>query len=293
MITEKNIFEKGMLISLRMGSFAGRKKLSDDQLKDLPKEIVRGVHDLFEQSFKDKLNAIILFDGQTRNEVKMRSVPFPIDGVYFLSFDQIDSVIEYLEGRKNSRNELVNDVLDDYEGAIKKFADSYPDYYRRAVGRYPSKDRLSQRFYFEYQFVKISAPDKNPLISPEQYKKEMMKFAATVSEMKQEVVSTIYQTLTELTERLKKQSKEGKMNQRTFNSLSRFMEQINMVYSEFIDRDDLKKVINKIKSETLGVTAEELRDNETERKRFHKAITSLTKEIQALPDVELKRAIDF
>ena len=42
MINESNLMEKGMLINLKIGGYAGRKKLDKDQMKDLPQEIVRG-----------------------------------------------------------------------------------------------------------------------------------------------------------------------------------------------------------------------------------------------------------
>ena len=293
MINENNIFEKGMLINLKTGAYAGRKKLSADQLKDLPKEIVRGVHDLFEHAFKEKLEGIMNFDGATRAYVKTFSVPFPIDGVYFLAFEKIDNIIEFLDRRKEQRLEMVEDVLNRYEDAITAFAVKYPDYYKRAKDKYPSKSRLAERFYFDYQFLKISAPDKSPLISAEQYKREMQKFGETISEMKKEVVGTIYQTMIELTERLKRQSKDGKMNQRTFNNLGKFLEQINDVYADFLDRDDLKAALDKVKKETLGITADGLRDNDAQRKKFNKAISALTEEIKTLPDIELKRSIDF
>lgn len=292
-VNENNIFEKGMLISLNLGNYAGRKKLSDDQLENLPKEIVRGVHDLFEKSFKEKLDAITKHDAETRWNLKSNCVPFPIDGIYFLAYDRIEKVMQYLDERKALRQALIDEVLEHYEDAKNAFAKKYPAYYVKAQNRYPSKARLAQRFYFEYQFLKISAPDKNPMISPEMYKKEMEKFRQTITAMKQEVVGIIYQTLTDLTNRLKKQSKDGKMNQRTFNNLHKFLEQIDSTYSEFIDRKDLQDTLKKVKAEIKGKSADMLRDNEAQRNKFHKAISALTKDIQALPDVDMKRAIDF
>lgn len=292
-VNENNIFEKGMLINLSMGSFSGRKKLDQDQLENLPKEIVRGVHDLFEHAFKEKLEAISKHDAETRGKVKSLSVPFPIDGIYFLSYNRIETVIDYLDGRKKSRRELVEEVLANYEEAKNSFAKKYPAYYAKAQYKYPTKAKLAGRFYFEYQFLKISAPDKNPMISPEQYKREMEKFRETITNMKQEVVGIIYQELSDLTNRLKHQSKDGKMNQRTFNNLHKFFEQIDSTYSEFIDRQDLQETINKVKAGIKGMSADMLRDNDAQRAKFHKAISALTAEIQALPDVETKRAIDF
>jgi flavorubredoxin len=220
-------------------------------------------------------------------------VPFPIDGIYFLSFDRIEKMIEYLDERKKSRWELVEEVLSHYEEAKNSFANKYPAYYAKAQNKYPSKTKLARRFYFEYQFLKISAPDHNPMISPEQYKREMAKFRDTINEMKQEVVGIIYHSLSSLTNRLKRQSKDGKMNQRTFNNLHKFLEQIDSTYTEFIDRKDLQETLKKVKAEIKGMSADMLRDNDAQRAKFHKAIAALTTEIQALPDVETKRAIDF
>jgi hypothetical protein len=292
-VNENNIYEKGVLINLNMGAFSGRKKLSADQLENLPKEIVRGVHDLFEKSFKLKLNAVDSHDSSTRDDLKYWCIPFPLKGVYFLPSDRIEKVISFLEERKSSRQELIKEILDGYEDAKAVFAEKYPEYYKRAQNSYPSKSRLASRFYFEYQFLKISAPDNNSLISPEQYRKEMEKFRETINEMKQEVVSIVYQSLSDLTNRLKKQSKDGKMNQRTFNSLHKFLEQVDSTYTEFIDRKDLQDTLEKVKAEIKGMSADMLRDNDAQREKFHKAISALTNEIQALPDVEAKRAIDF
>jgi hypothetical protein len=292
-VNENNIFEKGMLISLNLGAYAGRKKLSDDQLENLPKEIVRGVHDLFEKGFKEKLDAISKHDAETRGNLKSNCVPFPIDGIYFLAYDRIENMIAYLDERKISRWTLVEEVLEHYEDAKNDFAKKYPTYFAKAQYKYPSKTKLAGRFYFEYQFLKISAPDKNPMISPEMYKREMEKFRQTVSTMKQEVVGIIYQSLFDLTNRLKRQSKDGKMNQRTFNNLHKFLEQVDSTYTEFIDRKDLQDTLQKVKAEIKGMSADMLRDNDAQRAKFHKAISALTNEIQTLPDVEAKRAIDF
>jgi hypothetical protein len=294
MITEKNIFEKGMLINLNQGSYAGRKRLSKDQMKDLPTEIVRGVHDLFDAEFKRLLKDISAYDRDTRHEVKMKSVPFPIDGVYFTGSERIEPMIELLEQRKQERGELIEKAVANYEGAIQSFAEKYPDYYEKAKHKYPTKQHFQERFYCKYQFLKISAPGKeDKLISPEVYKKEMEKFRETIQEMKAEVISTIYQELLETTNRLRKQCTDGKPNQRTLNTLNEYLKRIDEVYSDFVDRDDLKKAIKSIKAQVLGVTADALRDNDDTREKFRKGISDLVGEIKNLPNIPLRRAIDF
>lgn len=293
MINEKNIFEKGMLISIRAGAYAGRKKLSDDQLKDLPTEIVRGVYDLFDKDFKRQLNDVSALDLEARNKIRKIAIPFPIDAVFFVVSGKIDEAIEYLDRKKEEREELIQKVLDKYEEAIKTFSEKYPEYYKKAKNDYPSKAALRARFYFEYQFIKIAAPDKSPIISSEQYKKEMAKFKDSINDMKKEVVGTIYQALLESTERLRNQCDGGKPNQRTLDTLNKFLKQIDEVYADFVDRGDLKGMIAKVKAQVLGVTAEDLRNNEEMKKDFRDAISKVASEIKALPDIPLKRAIDF
>jgi hypothetical protein len=294
MITEQNIYEKGMLITLNQGNYAGRKKLSKEQMGDLPTEIVRGVHDLFDKEFKSLLKEISAFDNETRHLVKRRSVPFPIDGVYFIPSRGIESIINFLEGRKADRAALIQKAVDNYETAIENFAVKYPDYYNHAKSRYLPKHAFENRFYCKYQFLKISAPnEENSLISPELYQTEMRKFRETIEEMKREVVGTIYQELLETTARLKKQCTDGKPSQRTLNSLNEYLVRIDEVYAGFVDREDLVTAIQKVKAQVLGITAEELRDSDKTRESFRKSISAVMSEIQNLPDIPLKRSIEF
>ena len=296
MITEKNLFEKGMFITIHSGSYEGRKKLSPDQLKDLPQEIVRGVHDLFDKEFKILIREIKSFDAVSRNMVKKKSVPFPfgvVCSLYFIGTNQIDEIIELLDGRMKERVALIDTAVENYEAAIETFAAKYPDYYSLAKDRYPTKGRFAKRFYFNYQFIKIAAPDKSPMITAEQYKREKEKFRETIEEMKKEVVATIYQSLLDMTTRLKEQCAGGKPNQATLNGLNNFLSQIDGIYSEFIDRDDLKAAIGKVKAQLLGVTAQSFRGSEELKDEWAKQIKGIVNEFKALPDIPLKRAIDF
>jgi hypothetical protein len=297
MITEKNLFESGVLVGIHSGSYEGRRKLDPEQLKDLPQEIVRGVHDLFEAEFKNLIQDIKRFDTETRSMVKRKSIPFPFGGVYwgvyFVKSTQLDAVIELMDERILARGELISRAVDNYDAAIDAFASAYPVFYEKAKGKYLSKREFAERFYFNYQLIKITAPDKNSMLTAEQYKREREKFRQTIEEMKKEVVSTIYEALLEMTSRLKDQCTDGKPNQRTFNSLNRFLEQIDEVYSDFIDRDDIKDVIAKIRAEVLGVNAETLRNSEDLKKDLADKIKGIVNDFQALPDIPMKRAIDF
>lgn len=294
-INENNIFQYGMLIAIKSGSFQGRKKMTEEQLRNLPNEIVRGVHDLFDTDFKKLLRKANNIVHESVNRIKDASVPFPIEAVYFLTTNKIEWAIEFLDKAKEKRDDVVEEILFNYENAIEVFAQKYPDYYEAAKSCYPSVEKLRERYYFDYQFVKISSPDEKAKgISGTQYKKEMVKFREMITEMKKEVSATIYESLLETTEKLKGQLENGKPNQNTLNSLNKFLAQIDDVYADFVDRDDMKATIAKVRAQFLGVSASDLRSSPEEaKKRFAKEVTDLGKEIKALPDIPLKRAIDF
>jgi hypothetical protein len=297
MITEKNLFENGVLVGIHSGAYEGKKKLTPDQLKDLPQEIVRGVHDLFGAEFKKLIQDIKAFDSETRNMVKRRAIPFPFGGVYwgvyFVRGEQLDEVIDTMEERMKERVALIDKAVENYDAAIEAFASKYPEFYEKARDKYLSKREFAGRFYFNYQMIKITAPDKSGMITSEQLKRERAKFRETIEEIKKEVVSTIYESLLEMTARLKQQCTDGKPNQRTLNSLNKFLEQVDEIYSDFIDREDVKEMVARVKAQVLGVTAESLRSSEELKNELARQIKGIVSEFQALPDIPLKRAIDF
>lgn len=293
-INETNIFQKGMLINITMGGYSGRKQLDNDQLQGLPQEIVRGVHDLFGKEFKDMLRELDRHGAESRHEVTNYAIPFPLAGVYFVASERIEKTIANLEKRKAERDELVKIATDNYEAAIENFKEKYPEFYRRAKHKYLTKEQFASRFYLRYQFIKISAPsEQDAFVTPEMYKAEMAKFRDTVEEMKKEVLATIYEELVSATERLKHQCTEGKPNQRTLNNLNIFLDRVDEVYSDFIDREDMKDALKKIKAQILGVSADALRDSDDLKKQFGTEISKIAREIKAMPDIPLTRAIDI
>jgi hypothetical protein len=120
----------------------------------------------------------------------------------------------------------------------------------------------------------------------------MAKFKESVEEMKKEVLSIVASTLLETTEKLKKQC-DGKLNQKTFNSLNKFFDQIDNTYADFIENKDLKAVIDNLKKNVLGVDAESLRKSSDFKKEFREMISGVAESLKAIPDVPLKRALDF
>lgn len=296
-INEKTLFENGMLVNINLGSWQARNKLKKEDLEGFTEEekkLVRGVFDLLAD--KSLLDDIVTFDNKIRNHIKSVTIPFPIDGIYFVLGNKIEYLLKYIEEKKIERMELVNKFVEEYENLIQDFKANFPKFYDRAVakGKYPSKQDLINRYYFKFNFFQISIPDKKlEFISPALYKEEMSKFKDQIEMMKKEVVNIIYTELLELVNRLKNQSTSGKPSQRTLNTLNSFMERIDETYSDFLERKDMRSIIEKIRKIAGNISADDLRNDDKFRSEFGGKMKTLLKDISSLPDVEAKRAIEL
>jgi len=291
-VNYENIFDRGMLINLKMGNWQARNKLSQEDLGDLPKEIVRGVYDLLDD--KEQLDIIVKTQNKLRNKIKGQTVPFPIDGVYFVLGKDIEKVIDMVKEDQIAIIELAKEFGEGYEQKIADYAKKYPSFYEKAKGKYPSKQEVIARFYVQYRMFQINVPNKNlSFISPDLYKEEMVKFKNEVEEMKKEVINIIYTELLERVAALSKQCDDGKPNQRTLNNLGELFEKVENLYGDFIDREDITVMINKVKKMVVGVDAKELRNDEKFKSDFGKRMKKVAAEIKALPDTEMKRSIEF
>lgn len=295
-ITDKNIFEKGMCISINTGLYRASYRLPKEKFKDLPKKeqnLVRGTFDSLLKDEKKKIDEIISYDNHTRNKIKEQTVPFPIAGVYFVTQNKIDWVLEYIENRTgDERKQLIQEAASVYKSGIKKFKKEVPSLYEIIKDKYPSKQEFIRRFYFNFQFFQVNAPNKNlDFISPELYKQEIEKIRSTVEQVKKEVCNIIYTELLEMAKKIENRLENGKPNQKTINRVEKFAEKIEEIYSDFVTRKDINKIIKDFKNLTNGIEAKELRNNENLSKEFKKDIGKISSNIENLKNVELTRAI--
>jgi hypothetical protein len=298
-INYENIFQKGVLVNITISCWEGRTKLTKEQLKDLPTEIVRGVTDLLIGDENKLLKEIYGHDHSTRGLVAKMAIPFPISGVYFIPATRLEALLALLETRKADRLLMITDLMNSLESGIEKFKEKFPEYYKIAKdkGKYPSKEELARKFKFDYRIFQISVPDVkgSTFITSDVYKQEMGKFQDEIDEMKREVVNTICNELLVKADRLIKQATDGKPNQKTLNSLTEFFGDITNVYSDFIDREDIFKAVDKFKKAVGTTTADDLRFDDDFKAKFAKKIEAVSINLKKLPGVDIKpaRAIDF
>ncbi len=285
-----NIFKSGVLIHATMGTWGCRTKLKEHELGSLPKEIVRGVRDLLVN--KDALQEIVSFDNKTRNLLRDMSIPFVIDGVFFIPGAKIVDADEMLKDRLEQRKELVEAFISEYDAGKDRYKEKYKRYYNES--KYPTKEELRfNKFRFAWRFFKMEVPDKD-LLPTGVYQEEFKKIQDDLFDMKSTVKEMILKEVLEKAARLKEQSgPKGKPNQRTINNIFKFFSKVEEIYADFIDEEEVKEMIENFKKLVDGVDANDLRN---ESKKFRTQFSNQVKNVLADAtkiNTESGRAIDL
>ena len=295
-VNADNLFHQGICVSLSHGFYQASYRLPKEKFESLPveeQEMVRGTFDGLLKKDKKLIKEIISYDNKTLNTVKGNTIFFPIRGVVFVTANKVDWLNEYIEKRTGEeRQELIQKAADNYESAIKAFEEKIPTLYEIIKDKYPSKERFINRFYFRFNIFQVSIPDDSmEFVSDSMKRSAIEKMKSTVNDMKRNICNTIYTEVLEATKKIEDRASNGKSNQATFNKLQKIFETVENVYGEFVDRKDIKEMIEKVKVSVDGVNAKELRDNDSFRKDFGKEIKAVVKEVESLPNVELTRAL--
>ena len=284
--------QEGVLCNLKIGRWDASAKLSKDKLgKDVPKEIIRAMQDLIED--RRLLKDIATIRRMAKGHLMRNSLPFPIDGVWFVPKDRIDYIDHQFKQYKKENDARVELLINNYSKLKASMKKKYPDYYRPK--KYPSVSQLRVKFYFNWQFFHIALPKsgKASVLSPKLYKREQEKFNGMIKEMEEMTVTLIANRLFHRINRLSEQCSSGKVNKGTITSIDRFLKNWNDLWSGYIDQKRLRTIMAQLKAQMKTVSADNLKDNEDYREKIGNKMDSLLSKIKNIPDVKLKRKLDI
>jgi len=282
--------QEGVLCQLKMGRWDASKRLSKDKLgRSVPKDIVRAMQDLIED--RTLLKDLATVRRSAKGLLKRSSLPFPIDSVFWVKKENINTLDEKFIEFKQMNIDRVETLCDKYGAMKKSFKKKYPDYYDPKD--YPTKDELRRKFYFYHNFFQISVPDKSTqILSPAVYRRETKKLRDMVKQMEDMTVDMVGNMLFKRVEKLAGQCDSGKINGGTVASIERFLGRWDDLWRDHVDQTRLKMVMARLKKEMKGTSAERLKNNEDFRAKMGSALEGMMEKIQQIPDFELKRKLD-
>ena len=164
--------QEGALCSLKMGRWDASVRMDKTKLgKDVPKDIVRAMQDLVED--RTLLKDLSTIRRMAKGLLQRNSVPFPIDGIFFVPKSKITMLDEKFSEFKSESRKRLRKMISKYPEMKREFKKKYPDYYDES--KYPSVAQLKDKFYFHWQFFHLALPDKNAgILDPKIYKREQI-----------------------------------------------------------------------------------------------------------------------
>jgi hypothetical protein len=283
--------EEGVLCSLKMGRWAASVRMPKSKLgKSVPKEIVRAMQDLI--SDRTLLKDLATIRRSAKGLLLRSSIPFPVNGVFFVPKDQINNLDESFTSFMAEKEIRLEKLISNYKRLKKQFKKKYPDYYSEKY--YPTEARLRRKFYFSWQFFQFTLPDEGAkVLSPAIYKKEQEKFQQMVGLMEEMTISLVGNMLHRRLDKLAKQCDSGKINAGTVHSVDRFLSRWDDLWRGHVDDKKMRMIMNQLKRQMKEASAERLKNNDEFRGEVGDKIGSLMSKLQKLPNFELKRKLDI
>jgi len=288
--TTVNVFREGVLVHLKVGRWGARAKMKEEHLPDdFPREVARAVQDLIED--KTLLQDISSIRRECKRYLINRSLPFPVDGLFFVPKKFILDIDNFFENKKEEYNEKVNEFFSQYGRLKRDFRRRYPEIYRDE--KYPRESILRRKFYFHWSFRQFVVPDKEmEILSPDVYRKEMAKFKQDIEEMKNMTVAVIGNAFVKKINTLARQCNNEKINAGTIKGINQLLEKFDTLWGDFVGQKQLKSTIEEVRRHMKTVSADRLRENEDFREKIGSQMEKIVGKLEKLPDVRLKRKLD-
>jgi hypothetical protein len=281
--------QEGVLCRLKCGRWDASVKMDKVKLKKaLPEDIIRARQDLLDD--RTLLKDIATVRRTTKGLLERNSLPFPIEGLFWVNKNRIEYLDKEFKRLKDISDERVEKFIVEYNNLKEQFKKKYPGYWR--PDKYPTEEKLREKFYFEWQFLQISAPDQS-VLSPELYKRETEKLKNMVKEIEEMTVNMVGNMLLKRINTLHKQFESGSVNAGTVNSFERFFGKWDSLWKDHVDQKNLRMVISRLRKEIKGVELEDLKENEKMQAQIGKSLEKAVENIKSIPNFQLKRKLDI
>lgn len=290
-VKEANVFSQGLLICPKFYTgWAASTKVDENQMGDLPKEIIKGIKSLLTPKGRENLSDLNSIINEAKGYIGRNSLPFPIPTLNFIPKDRIESVDDRLKEIKERADECFEDLIKTYDDAKADYRANYPDHYQPE--KYPTVFRLRAGYRFEWSFRAFTVPDQAmSVLSPRLYKQEMAKFKGEVQEMKDLVIGAVGSELLKKVKSLKEQCSSDSVATSTVSSVHRFLEKFDDMWDGFIAHKELRKMIADVKDYMDGTDASMLKADGAFRKMVEDKMSQITEQLETTN--ELKRSLDF
>lgn len=282
--------QEGALCQLKIGKWDASVRMDKNKLgKSVPKAIVRAMQDLVED--KTLIKDLTTVKRSTKNLLVQNSLPFPIDGVFWVPksvIPELDQKFQEAEAEYMNRKEILKRKLPLLK---RRFRQKYPKFYDEKF--YPKSYELDKKYYFKWTFFHLTIPgEEAQVLSPDMVRREQQKLKNMVKEMEEMTVNLIGNELLKRIDTLRNQCENDEINAGTVNSIERFMDKWNTLWKGNVDNKKLHGIMKSMRVQMKRTSAERLKTNDDFREKAADKLGKIIGRIKNVPNLELKRKID-
>ena len=223
-----------------------------------------------------ELDAIVKFQTDVYNYCKGRTMPsFIKKGLDLMKLDVVEQLDAYLKAREiELADYFVPELMKAYPAQVQAAAKALNGQFE--LKNYPTCAELPALFKFEWDFLSFSVPENLP---PEVRKAEQEKIEAKFAQAQEEILQALRQAFADLIEHAVDRLKVGPGEKpKTFRdsmveNINEFINTFN--YRNLMGDAELEGLVLSANRVMKGVTAENVRDNESLREKVAVKFTEI------------------
>jgi len=285
-----NIFELGCLVYFSFGCWGARETLSEDEMGDLPPDIVKGWKYLLSREPLREINKV---GRNARQELKVVSTRFrSVKATRYVLRDYITRSYDALKTAEAAYWERVDYFINhEFEILREQRKSEYPKWYESTY--YPDKQALRDKFHWDVDFMIVQPPAKEAsILNVEQYRYQQERERERVRAFFNEALLVVAAKFLELTTKLREKLVNKEVfKASTLENLREFADGFDAL--NVTGNKELAATVAKCKKYLSGVDRKMLSDDDALASQVGKRMDSILNEVKTMHDGAFLRAIDI
>lgn len=227
-----------------------------------------------------EFDAILSFDRQTTKTVStVYSVPSPFGrGIYFVVKERVLPCQQYIDGRREPRQALINAYLDVYEEAINAAERALGTQFNR--GDYLSREELAGQFGMTTQWLTFGTPTDLPAEIREQERETAQRiYQDAAAEVQQLARAAFARHVQWIADKMsgKLDGKKKQISPEMWTRIQEFLRDFDL--TNVTDDAELKVLVDRARTLLKGVDVKTVKDSATLQTRLNAGFAAIQKQM--------------
>lgn len=296
--SEQDTFSNGVLLHCEIRMWGASAKLDSGLLAQLGisdrllLDQISAVRSVLTKEGNELLGQYRTIKSEVKSWIFRNSLPFPVEGFVFVPKTLIERCDNYLKQRQEEAQMIVDTICPMIKQLEADYAAKFPKLYD--ASKYPSESSLRNHFAFRWTFRVFAPPSEQMMVLPPNvYKEEVERFKQDINRMRTMTLSAVGNALLDRVKSLSEQCENDAVKTNTVESVKRFLERFDEVFSGFVSNEKLQQLIGSVKEYMDGTDASMLSADDEFRSVVGAKMKEVVSEIKNVPGMQLKRGFEL